>query len=519
MVFQVGNNNFENPNPGHVQIEYADIVYQLPFKFSVRKRGAYGISAPVSLANNHEKVRLFTNALLHEGTSRSFRGSWSAILSTQNNTIEQSSSIAQLYDPLFGVADRDSWNEAKSAGIVGTIIPLRDTVQATRQVVENIYTPDYSVRPSDNSPILNKNPSITGDQPDFSSNMPAIQQYAIQTGSGQLLQYLLHGSTSEENRPTYMYFNNRRMRHSDTPRTCFWWGGVVHFYEPHNLGTCNEWLSRRGLNYSANNGWIGYDDQHFGSPHTRALYEMTGDSWTRDILEYRMSYALWNKLGENFTQVFNRIGSERSTRLMEDALQIYLLMPDAHESSYLMQRLIVASNSFVNGTQNPSYPWPHMGWKENLNTYGVAIIEKVFNDNRYSECVGVNSTTGLDNICGVTWMSGFHLGYLATMYRHGFETSLSKETIHAYMDSRDFYYRADGSNYKARRFYDLNYAPLLSQSFTQSWFSGWMMAVQEAGQDHSDKDWFNDTFLPYMYNNAYPLFNDGVRSSHDKWYQ
>ena len=125
--------------------------------------------------------------------------------------------LAQRFDPLFGVVDMDSWDKSKAAGIVGNILPLRDTIEATRSLVESIYEPTYGVRLNDSSPILNKNPSISGDQPDFSSNIPAIQQYAIQSGSGKLLQYLLHGSAAEENRPTFLYFNGRRMRHSDTP--------------------------------------------------------------------------------------------------------------------------------------------------------------------------------------------------------------------------------------------------------------------------------------------------------------
>ena len=349
--------------------------------------------------------------------------------------------------------------------------------------------------------------------------MPAIQQYAIQSGSGKLLQYLLHGSAAEENRPTFLYFNGRRMRHSDTPRTCFWWSGAIHWYQSHNSGTCNQWMNRIGLNYDNNNGWRGYDDQHYGSPHTRALYEMTGDTWTGDILEYRMSYALWNKLGENATQIFNRVGAERSIRLLEDALQLYVLMPDAHEAAYLMDRLKVGSKTFVDGKQNPNYPYASWGWKQFQNAFGVAIVETVFNDSRYPNCMGVNSATGLDNICGVGWMTGFHLGYHATMYRHGFETVLSKETIHAYMDSRNFFFHPDGRNFKARRFYDLNYGPLMSISFTSSWFSGWIMAVREAGQDHPDKDWFNNTFIPYMHNNAYSVLPDGIRGTSDKWYQ
>lgn len=522
-VIQIGNNTFERPISGGIELDYVDLYYLAPFKLSLRRGDLYGAGNPETIGNGYEKIRLFKDQTIVDGSARSFRGNWSAVFNPKSLTGRSADS--QLKDPLFGMASKRSWEVSKAAGIVGTVAPLRTDVKSLRRYYEARYTPDYKVKLYDPSPILNVVPSSSGDQPSFSSNMPYEQQYAIQTQSAQMLQYLLHGILAEEFRPSHWWMNNKRMDIDDIPKTCFAWSGRWHWYSAHNKGHCDQVLPHtEGVNgfklgYSP---WKSADDQHSGVPQLRAVYEMTGDSWAGDLIEYRQSLQVWNKLGEYSWQIFNRTGAERSIRLLEDSLQLYLLKPDTMAGKYLIERLKIGVGTYADGKRSNSFPYDSWGVRDYIKRYGVAGLEHVFNDMRYPDCMGTTpgATPTEDNVCNVAWQSGFYMGFNAAMYRHGFETKITKEMIHAYMDSKQFYFRESGRAYKAKRINNPNYAPLELKSFTQSWFSGWIDAVNNAGKDHKDYPWFRDVLLPYFYKNAFnPGRPNDLHSNNDKWYQ
>src|SRR5690606_9284024 len=87
---------------------------------------------------------------------------------------------------------------------------------------------------------LGKNPSQTGDQTQFSSNMPLAEQQAIVSGSSCPVVDYLHGLMLVTNRPQYFWHSNDRMKIGDIPSTCVFWHAYPHYHPSWNKRHCEE---------------------------------------------------------------------------------------------------------------------------------------------------------------------------------------------------------------------------------------------------------------------------------------
>ncbi|MEO2175002.1 MAG: hypothetical protein ABGY96_12995 [bacterium] len=180
---------------------------------------------------------------------------------------------------------------------------------------------------------------------------------------------------------------------------------------------------------------------------------------------------------------------------MEDAVQDYLIAPDAPDAQNLESRIARK----IHETIRPTI-------QDRLTIYDVAAWQTVYGDGRFENCLG--TTSGLDpeeNICSVVWQSGFNVSALASAYRHGI-TRLSTGAhedvewiIDGYMDHLNFRFQNDGDHKASVRF---NNWDSYSTGYSHSWLSGWVPAVK-LRQNHENWFWFRDTFIPYMRENSF----------------
>ncbi|MHC5073168.1 MAG: hypothetical protein ACYTGO_22045, partial [Planctomycetota bacterium] len=225
IVVLVGNDTYEKPVSGGIDLEYVDLYTRLPLLVDVRSPQSYGLGTAVFVRGGYVKLRLLGNASLADGSSVPFRGSWGVVFN--RNSLTGKSHAASVADPLFGIADFKSWQTSFAAGSTGVLIEGRfPNLQTGRNAVEGDcgYAPAAS--PFDWLGGINKAPFFAGDQPDFSSNVPVSYQKCVQTGSACPLQRELLRTTREVLRPGF-YFMTRnglkdRIRWSDFPELFFW---------------------------------------------------------------------------------------------------------------------------------------------------------------------------------------------------------------------------------------------------------------------------------------------------------
>lgn len=512
-VISIGNQTFEQPHSGGIDIEYVDLYVNLPLKVEIRHGGDYGAAASQPAFESYRVTRLISDDQIADGAARTFRGLWGAVFDP--NSLTGRTFQAELEDPLWGIADEQAWRDSRAAGITGAISPPRGTLAELRDSVEWKCSDSFDVRKDARgayAQYMNKNTGITGDQADFSSNMPQVYQEALLAQSACPIQHLVHAMQQETHRPAYYFYGGRPMKWSDTSPSTFWWSGRIHYHPDQNKGN-EEWLRRVGQHSQFEMGqafgWAGPDNQHYGHHHIRAAYELTGDAYLYDLIVYHQSMALWNHLGDGNQRY--RAGSERGMRLLEDAIQDYVIAPDAPEAQNLATRIARK----IHEAARPVI-------EDRLNLYGVGYWESVYGDNRYSECTG--TTPGRippENRCHVIWQSGFHLNALASAYRHGI-TKLwpgahedVEWIIDRHMDYPEFRFFPEGMNKSWVRINDWDVS---GNGFTHSWLSGWVPAVR-LRQGHPKWPWFRDVFIPYMRDTAFPAnrWPDVYWGNNDKW--
>ena len=523
-VISIGNNTFERPVSGGIEVEYVDLYTIAPFKFRIRHASDYGAVESSAIKGGFYKTRLLENELLADGSAHSFRGLWSVMI--DSNSLKATSAQAELEAPLFGMATRESWDRTKAGGIVGNVMSARGSLPEMKSAVADQCGSHFDVRKTAFFHYANKVPPQTGDQPAFSSNMPAVQQAAISAESSCPLHRALHGLMVEEYRPSYFWYENRRMSWFDTPPTCFWWSGRPHWAKFHNQGHCNEWLTHTENHNDFKMGTSpvkGEDDQHWGNPILQGTYELTGDFWMKDLLHARQSMALWNKLGDYDWQK-NRIGSERAVRLPYNATQLVLLNPDTREAEALIPRLARHMRLRVKGGCFAGGAYCSPGIDEHKVTYGVYGLETIFDDLRHPLFVGAtpgaqcaNGNLCEDNRGMISWWTGFSMTFAYQMLKTGIETRYANEFIQKYMTEASFYFTPDGINAGGRR---LNDWTVREDSFTQAWHTGWKAAVEAYGTDHPFYPFFRDQLIPSFDRLQGPRPNGELfEKSVDKWAQ
>lgn len=526
MVVSIGHDQFDlAPVSGGVAVDYVDLYMADPFRFDVRGAGAYGQgigSHQASQVPGFTSLRLFSGQTIPDGSSHSFRGEWSVMVDPSR--FDALSRDAELADPLFGVVERSFWHNSRAGGIVGTVVNVPKPLATLQADLEGGCNINYfwNVDKNQYPKGANKVPSNTGDQPAFSSNMPFFQQQAIMAQSSCPIQDYLHAVMVEHYRPSYHWKGGRRMSWLDTPPTCFWWSGRPHYASSHNAGHCDVWNTRSsGTGFQLGpSPYAGEDDQHWGNPIMAAVYEMTGDTYLKDMEAYRMSMAMWNKMG-NYSWQTGRVGSERSVRVMYNAVQLALLNPDhpvaAEVLRSLPQKLLARK---VGGSFPPYGSW---GIDQFFNAWGVYALECIYGDNRHPLFTGttpgarcVNNALCEENRGCISWWTGFSQTFNYQMLRHGIgDPSLPQYMLDKYMDMKDFYWDANGVNAGGRRLNDWSQK---EGAFTQSWHSGWVKAVEDYGQGHPNWPFFRDKVIPSMRALNYNRPGD-VWPMNLKWYQ
>lgn len=521
-VFSVGSNTFEQPGPSFV--EYVDLYYYDPFKVQVRGGEHYGVSGeqPTQYAN-YKKIRLIGSEEIGYGTEHTFRGLWSIPLNQPQivtNTFD-----AQMQSPLIGVVDRADWQRTKAGGIVGEVVPLHGYTKAQiRNELQRFCAQDFDVRGSAPFHYANKTPGQTGDQPAFSSNMHYVQQVAIAGQSSCSIQHVLHGIGVETYRPTYHWFGKDRMKYTDTSNQCMWWSGKPH---PAHNNSCPEWKQRsEGINgFTWGRSYAqGEDNQHWGNPILQSLYEMTGDVWAKDILDFRRSIALWDAYGD-YSWGWSRIGSERGIRTGYNAVQLLQYNPDDAIADKLKYNLALHMRVRVQGDFANNFPWMQTGIDQLFQSSDIYGLETIVDDGRWPHCIGEtpNATTHVtnkpysSNRCVITWWTGFSMTFAYQMLKHGIETTYSQQFIDKYMDNKEFMFKPDGETYGSRRIND--WSVNTGQLGGGSWISGWMNATKHYGKNHPNYSYFNEVFFPHMRQTRFQPSRTGFLNWEYKWYQ
>jgi len=523
LVLSVGHNDFDILKSGGYEVEYVNFYSLKPFNVQVRNAASYGVSN-LPDQDGFRVTRLLTNQNVADGSARTFRGLWSLVLDP--TSLNGTSYQAELESPLLGVANKSTWESTKAGGIVGTLSVPRGTLKQMRDDLKSLCGANYDVRISAYPKMANKNPSQTGDQPAFGSNMMAFQQQALLTGSSCPIEWALHGAQVEEYRPGYWWKDGRRMQWTDTPKTCFFWSGRPHYHHSHwGSNHCDEWKTRSthtGFEEGDTHRWSTEDDQHWGNPLLRSLYEMTGDVWAKDVLEYRMSLALWNKMGDYSWQQ-HRLGSERAVRTAYNAVELHNLNPDHPIAKELLPRLVRRIKlRHTGGCYTSRYcSW---GMDRHHLEFGVYALETIYGDGRHSVFLGltaggkcVNGKPCEQNRGVISWWSGFSMTFAYQMLKYGFAPIEGKAFIHKYMTMADFYWKTDGWNVGGRRLNDWN---VTESSFTQSWHTGWLSATELGGKDHPKWSFFRDKVIPTTRKNAFNPDRPGdLWTTKDKWWQ
>lgn len=474
MVVSVGNQTFLQAPVGGVNVEYIDLWTKDPMNFKIRKQEKYNaVSLPDQ--DGYKRVRLIANRNFADAQAHSFRGTWSTFY--DKSGLAYDSYLAHADYPLHGVADFDSWNNSLAAGIHGRVQPLRITKAAMKTAVADKCNPQENVWIDAHyyPAYISTNPSQAGDQTHFSGNIANPQLWAIQSGSDCTIQHMLHNMQVATYRPSYYFKDGHRMRWSDSPPSTWFWSGRIHYHPGQNQST-NPWQYYVNKNLGNFYEWKGEDDQHYGETNLRAFWEMTGDAFAKDLLIYRQTLAMWNKLGDGHQRAF--WDSERSVRTKEDALQLVRYFPDAQHGVDLKDRLIRAVAE-VHKVQS-DYA---------MSTYGFAGWEYVRDDNRWPNCFG--TTPGATNILGApfevngcitTWWTGFHLGWLKSMDESMGPLPHARTIMTRYFNAKDFYWNAQGLNEGHGRVNNWNY-PENGAPFTQYWHAGWVSAILYANEN------------------------------------
>lgn len=506
-VVSVGHNDFDILKSGGYDIDYVDLFYKKPFELKIKELGSYGATQRPD-NSGFGVIRLVSNQIIADGSARTFRGLWK-VIPNQNDPQDQWFN-AEYEDPSFGVSLADDWRQSYAGGIVGAVSPLRGTLAQVRQSVQGDCNANYDVRITAYPKMANKTPSATGDQPAFSSNMPEPQQKAIVTSSSCLIEYMMLGAQVEEYRQSYWWKNGRRINWLDTGAQCYFWSGRPHWHTSH-LGPCPEWATRstgNGFVIGENYGWAAEDDQHWGNPLLKGYYEMSGDPWAKDVLEYRMSLALWNRFGD-YAWHITRIGSERAVRVGYNATELLRYNPDSPIAAELKPRLARHMDLRLSTIDNYMSSW------------GVYGLEAIYGDGRHPVFLGttpgatcVNGAVCEENRGVISWWSGFSMTFAYQLIKYGIAPDKGQEFINKYMDMMFFYWDEAGDNAGGRR---LNNWNVKEDPFANTWHSGWLSAVERFGRNHPNYTWFINNVSTKR--NSWFNPSSGYFSFNDKWFQ
>ncbi|MFQ5503405.1 MAG: hypothetical protein ACE5F1_01250 [Planctomycetota bacterium] len=479
LVMLIGNDTYEKPVSGGIDLEYVDLYYRRPFTVDVRSPRSYGLAAAESLSGGYVRQRLLAAANIADGSAVPFRGSWGVVV--DKSSLNGRSYTASVTDPLHGIADFKSWQSSLAAGSTGVLIDRRfPNLDAGRRAVAGDCGYAPVAGPFDSLGGINQAPFFTGDQPDFSSNVPIAYLQTVQTNSACPLEKAVMRATRESLRPSF-YFMNRnglkdRIRWSDFPEL-FFWSGRPHFGCSWNA-EYPGWKSRStacsGFRIGDTHGWASMDNQHYSHNHLRMVWELTGDPYIKDLLVYYQSVILWNHLNK---KILSDPEAERTGRLYKEGVLIYMVDDESRAAAVLKSRLIqknmVAQKAEVDSK---------------LRQYGHAGIKGFKNDARCKPwCTGYRVAVG--------WQTGFHMEFQALMLKMGWDVTTAGYIADRYLNDIAFYWLASGKPKTYIRYRQPS--QYSTGGVDRSWWSGWIEMASRR-QTHPSWPFVRDTIIPVM---------------------
>jgi len=462
VIVLVGNDTLEQPVSGGVAIERLEVLARAPFRFGLREPAAYGVTPP-DAADDETWLLVSTPTNLGDGANLVFRGRWAVSPARSGPTYE--SFLAALDARLFPLATHDAWTASGAAGVTGFMPPLRGMDELRRAAVEPECTRAVVGTPVSHLGEINRAPPSTGDQPDFGSGLPRFALAAIETGLPCSLRTASLAVDREVLRPSFYWMRRGdaedRVNSTDFP-SLFFWSGRLHFDPSQNRGQ-PLWLpriERDGFVPGEFHGWGPMDDQHYGNNAVRAVYELTGDPFLRDVLVAHQTLLTWMF----FTGYAPSLGAQRSMRLMKEAVALYAVddegpaagpMRDGAIAKNLL--LLAEARARVSAGLSPAHG-------------------TVRNDGRVPLSVGPD---GAPREVVMAWQTGFHMEYQALAVRNGWDATTAREVVSLYTERAADFFRDDGT--PVTYFVAAEPDVLEVGGIGVTWWAGWMHVLELAG--------------------------------------
>lgn len=303
----VGNDTLEAPVSGGLQIGSIDLLVKPPFEMGVFYPSGWAFGG---VANNlgFRSFKLMQNTTLADAQTFTFKGRW-GVFSGATQFERESFLIAANQSPLLemiGTSDFDAVKAMPSFGAAGFFPNRRATESQMRQAVAYHCTQNLTGGPAAYFGEINKNPPITGAQPDFMSNVPIFLQQAIHGQTMCPARSALLAVLKESWRPSFYWWTppngiERRVDSADWPEL-FFWSSRLHWVWSWNSGKgADIWQNRIGLNEGNRQTWEPYDTQHIGWNSLHGIYELTGDVWVGDVIKYYQTILFWNYFGGRYS--------------------------------------------------------------------------------------------------------------------------------------------------------------------------------------------------------------------------
>lgn len=451
VVFTIGNDTLERPVSGGIQVEWIQVVAQDPFEFRVLN------PQTLSPSVNTPQSFKFGPFGLADGGSVIVRGRFGV-----KGSPWHSEYVASASDPLYGVPLLGASKDSRAFGLTGVIPAPRFTSREQAAAsLEGLRALPVKTAKAEIC-CINKSPSNTGDQADFSSNLPAIAIKTLQAETSAPLHLMMAGVDREVLRHGFMWKTRNgivdRVKASDFPNL-FYWSSRIH-----NDFTWNtaypQWQSRTGaFQVGPTDGWGTHDNQHTSLRHLLAAYELTADPFLKDVIEHYQTVFIW----DFYTKYFTHTDAERAQRLVKEALSVALLI-DSPEAEILKQKIAQKNRDVV-------LP----GVAQLRTRYGVPSLAPA--DSCDARINGGTWCNSIDRYSvAVAWQAGFNLETQSLLYRTGIERVASAQIMGWYLDAAPYYFQPDG---QPATYFMLG-DPLTKRIYSgigETWWSGWLQAA------------------------------------------
>jgi len=462
LVVLVGNDTLEQP-VGGIRVRRIALRARAPFRFALRDPGAYGVTPPAA-ADEEVWPLVSAETELADGASFVFRGRWA--VSADRSGPTHASFLAAVEHRLFPLAGHEDWRRSGAAGPYGHLPEARETEAARRAAVAADCTRAIAGSPVAHLGYLNQNPPSTGDQPDFGSAVPTFYRQAIEAASPCPLRPAALAVDREALRPSFYWMTRdgveERVRTEDFP-TLFFWGGRMHFDPSWNTDQ-PAWLPRaRPFAAGEDHGWGGMDDQHYGNNALRAVYELTGDPYLRELLVAHQALVTWLF----FTDYAPNLGAERSMRLMEEAIALYAVEDDTASAAQLREGAIAKNRLVLAAVE------------ERLRRVSSPSYGVVMGDARVTGAFSEPPAADVPIV--MAWQTGFHMEFQSLAMRHGWDPATARAIASHYLDAADLFFLPDGT--PVTYFVEADPARRALGGISPAWWSGWVQ-VADALPEH-----------------------------------